>query len=182
MRRRVQARARPSSAAIPARRVLVVEDEFHMAQYFDEILRRMGIQVIGPVGTLRQAMILAETERVDAALLDVRLQPDVRLPYSDRVYPVAELLCRRNIPFCFVTAYADDWIGRFPTNPVLRKPFHEDQLKNAVRKLLRRESTGPSARAQRLGRAERKVLLIVQGGAKRGRRRPVGPADGNFAE
>jgi two-component SAPR family response regulator len=115
--------------------VLVVEDEFHMAQYVDEILRRMGMQVIGPVGTLRQAMVLAEAGGVDAALLDVRLRPDVRLPYSDRVYPVADLLRRRKIPFSFITAYEDHWIDRCPTDPVLRKPFREDQLQSAMRSL-----------------------------------------------
>jgi two-component SAPR family response regulator len=129
--------AEPLAAADGApRRVLVVEDEFHMAQYVDGILRRMGMQVVGPVGTLRQAMILAEMEPVDAALLDVQLQPDVCLPHHDRVFPVADMLRRRRIPFSFVTAYEDRTIDRFPTDPVLRKPFREDQLQNVVRRLL----------------------------------------------
>ena len=156
MRRRVHARARPSLATSPTpRRVLVVEDEFHTAQQIDEILRRMGIQVIGPVGTLRQAMKLAETERLDAALLDVQLQPDFRLPYRDRVYPVADLLRRREIPFSFITALGDDWIDRLVTDPVLRKPFREDQLQDAVHRLLRLDSPGTLARPK--GRAERKA-------------------------
>ncbi|MGL4962474.1 MAG: hypothetical protein ACRC67_14665 [Inquilinus sp.] len=124
-----------------------------MAQYVDAILRRMGIEVIGPVGTLRQAMILAETERLDAALLDVRLLPDVRLPYSDRVYPVADLLRRRRIPFSIMTASAAEWIDRLPSDPVLLKPFHEDQLKSAVCRLLRSNSMGASARPRRQARA-----------------------------
>jgi CheY-like chemotaxis protein len=132
-----EARTEPSAATDGTpRRVLVVEDEFHMARYVDEILHRMGMQVIGPVGTLRQAMMLAEMEPIDAALLDVQLQPDVRLPHSDRVYPVAELLRRRRIPFSFVTAYEDHAIDRFPADPVLRKPFREDQLQSMVRRLL----------------------------------------------
>lgn len=120
-----------------------------MAQYVDDILRRMGMQVIGPVGTLRQAMILAETERVDAALLDVRLQPDDRLPYRDRVYPLADLLRRRGIPFSFITAHANGSIDGFPADPVLRKPFGEDQLKSVVRKLLRSDPMGASKRLER---------------------------------
>jgi two-component SAPR family response regulator len=158
MKRRDHARAGTSiSKGVALRRVLVVEDEFHAAQYVDEILRRMGLQVVGPVGTLRQAMILAETERLDAALLDVRLHPDVRLPYSDSVYPVADLLRRRKIPFLFVTACAADCIDRFSTDRVLLKPFREDQLKSAVRRLLRSDSTGASAHPRRLRRATRAV-------------------------
>jgi CRP-like cAMP-binding protein len=123
------------AAAGRAKRVLVVEDEFHTAQYVDGILRRMGIQVVGPVGALRQAIVLATTERVDAALLDVRLQ------HSDRVYDVADVLRRREIPFSFVTAYADHSFDRFPTDVVLRKPFREDQLEAVVRSLMRSDSS-----------------------------------------
>lgn len=154
MKRRDHARAGASNAKVPApRRVLVVAAELHTAQYVDEILRRMGMQVIGPIGTLRQAMILAEAERLDAALLDVRLLPDVRLPYSDRVYPVADLLRRRKIPFSIMTACAAEWTDRFPSDPVLLKPFHEDQLKSAVCRLLRSDSIGAAGRPRRLGRA-----------------------------
>ena len=188
MRRRVHARARPSLATIATpRRVLVVEDEFHTAQQIDEILRRMGIQVIGPVGTLWQAMMLAETERIDAALLDVQLQPDVRLPYRDRVYSVADLLRRREIPFSFITAHWDNWIDRLVTDPVLRKPFGEDQLQDAVHRLLRVGSPGALARPKGLRRAERGSLqeecvgvrhlrtkkhqkLVMQAGVQRSRR------------
>jgi DNA-binding response OmpR family regulator len=156
MKPRDHARAGTSTAKVPAlRRVLVVEDEIHTAQYVDEILRRMGIEVIGPVGTLRQAMILAETERLDAALLDVRLHPDVRLPYCDRAYPVADLLRRRKIPFWVMTVSAAEWIDRFPSDPVLLKPFREDQLESAVRRLLRSDSMDASARPRRVGRATR---------------------------
>ena len=122
---------RPPSVANPAaKRVLVVEDEFHTAQYVGEILQGMGMQVIGPAASLPQAMLLAETQQVDAALLDVRLQ------HNDRVYPVADLLRRRRIPFSFITAYAEDSIERLPTETVLRKPFREDQLQHVVRSLM----------------------------------------------
>ena len=79
-------------------------------------------------------MILAETARIDAALLDVRLQ------HSDRVYAVADVLRRREIPFSFITAYADQSVDRFPTEPVLRKPFREDQLQSAVHTLIRSDA------------------------------------------
>jgi len=127
-------KAEPSGAIGTAKRVLVVEDEFHTAQYVHEILQRMGIEVVGPVGSLRQALILAKTERVDAALLDVRLQ------HSDRVYAVADVLRRREIPFSFITAYADQSFDRFPSEPVLRKPFREDQLRGTVHTLIRSDA------------------------------------------
>ena len=126
MASRNKAHAEPLDATDGARRrVLVVEDDFYIAEYVDGILQRMGMQVVGPVGTLRQAMVLAETEPIDAALLDVQLRPDVCLPHRDRVYPVADLLRRRRIPFSFVMAYADHSIERFPSDPVLQKPFRD---------------------------------------------------------
>lgn len=119
-----------ATSSTAAKRVLIVEDEFHTAQWIDEILRRMGIEVVGPVGTLRAAMLLAKTQPIDAALLDVRLH------HSERVYPVADLLRYRQIPFSFITAYADHSFERFPDDLVIRKPFREVDLQALVRNLV----------------------------------------------
>lgn len=125
----------PAPAIGSEKRILVVEDEFHTAQYVDEILRRMGLRVIGPVGTVKEAILLAKTQPIDAALLDVRLQ------HSDRSDAVAELLRGRRIPFSFITAYADHSINRSPTETVLRKPFREAQLQSVVRSLMQTASS-----------------------------------------
>jgi CRP-like cAMP-binding protein/CheY-like chemotaxis protein len=121
---------RTSSRGVPAKRILLVEDEFHLARHVAEILQQMGLEVVGPVGSLAEATHLIETQSLDAALLDVRLQ------HRLRVYPAAEILRRRKIPFSFMTAYSDHDIERFPTEPVLRKPFRQEQLESAVGSLV----------------------------------------------
>jgi hypothetical protein len=71
----------------------------------------------------------------DAAVLDINLA-------GERVYPVAALLAKRNVPFMFVTGYGYDAIPReYSGQPRLVKPFTAAQLNSALAKLV-----GPSAR------------------------------------
>ncbi len=68
----------------------------------------MGLEPVGPVGDLGAALALAETQELHGALLDVRLQRGLRL------YPVADVLWRRRIPFCFLTANCDERMNAYP--------------------------------------------------------------------
>jgi len=81
------------------RRVLVVEDEALIAFDLEAMLTDAGIVVVGPVATLDAAISAAKTATVDAALLDVSLARQL-------VWPAAEILQRRNIPFLFLTGFA----------------------------------------------------------------------------
>lgn len=123
--------AAPVPHAAPAKRILVVEDEFFLAHQVEDILVRMGLEVVGPCASLQEAIRISETQPLDAALLDVHLGQDAL------VYPVAEQLRRRNIPFSFLTGYLDHDLGRFPAEQVLSKPFQRKQLELAVEGLIR---------------------------------------------
>jgi CheY-like chemotaxis protein len=81
------------------RRVLIVEDEAMIAGLIESILSAAGWSVVGPVATLEGALETIERERVDAALLDVRVN-------GRDVYAVADVLMRRRIPFVFVSGFA----------------------------------------------------------------------------
>jgi DNA-binding response OmpR family regulator len=116
--------------AEPAR-ILVVEDEFLVAIDVEDAVRRMGCQVLGPVASLEDALRLAEQEPIDGALLDVHLQ------HGLRVFPVADVLTRRNIPFCFMSAYrAEEIESGYADWPLLRKPFDHTALEAAIAQLL----------------------------------------------
>ena len=80
-------------------RVLVVEDEMLLALDLEDGLREVGCDVVGPAGCVGQAMHLARQERVDAAILDVNVA-------GETVFPVADILAERQVPFLFATAYA----------------------------------------------------------------------------
>lgn len=99
-------------------RVLVVEDEYLLADDLSYALAEAGAEVLGPVPSIEEATsLIAKGERIDAAVLDVNLR-------GDMVFPVADALVARNIPFAFATGY-DRWAlpDRFASAPRIEKPF-----------------------------------------------------------
>lgn len=83
-------------------RILIVEDEYLVAQDLAIDLRRMGAEVIGPVGNVTDALALIRaTPRLDAAILDINL-------HGQMSYPIAALLQEAGTPFLFATGY-DSW-------------------------------------------------------------------------
>jgi CheY-like chemotaxis protein len=88
-----------SQAILKDRRVLVVEDDFLIAEQMRFDLEAVGAVVIGPVPSVERAMKLLQTEEnVDAGVLDINLA-------GEKVFPVADALNRRNIRFIFATGY-----------------------------------------------------------------------------
>ncbi|MBI1402070.1 MAG: response regulator [Porphyrobacter sp.] len=84
------------------RTILVVEDEFLLARDLTFALEDAGAVVIGPVPSVERAMArLAEAERLDGAVLDISVQ-------GETVFPVADLLCERHVPFVFATGYEEE--------------------------------------------------------------------------
>lgn len=101
------------------RRCLVVEDEFLVAMLLEDTLRDLGFEVLGPVATCAAALALVRSASgaLDAAVLDVNLG-------GERVYPVADALRERGVPFVFLTGYAEAELdGRFANVPVVQKPW-----------------------------------------------------------
>ncbi len=82
----------------PGLRVLVVEDEFLIALDLEQMLRRLGCHVIGPVPSVARALALLAGEPPDFAILDVNLGPE-------RTAPLAEALRARGVPFALSTGY-----------------------------------------------------------------------------
>lgn len=81
------------------RRILIVEDEFIIADLLASELADAGAFIVGPVGTLPKALQTVEGEDdLDAAILDVNLG-------GEKVFPVADMLTARRIPFVFTTGY-----------------------------------------------------------------------------
>jgi PAS domain S-box-containing protein len=105
-----------------ARRILLVEDEALVAIMMSDLLRAKGYSVVGPLASVADALEPAHEATLDAALLDVTLG-------HERIYPVAEVLAARGIPFAFLTGYGRDGIDpKFASAPVLQKPVDEAAL------------------------------------------------------
>jgi CheY-like chemotaxis protein len=123
--------AAPIMDPVPARRILVVDDEPAVGRCLQYIVQGLGYTGIGPVRRLAAALELAHREPVDAALLDVDLGN------GDFSYPVARALEARGIPFAFVTAYSSTAIdAAFDHHAVVNKPFRLAQIRACVRHLL----------------------------------------------
>jgi CheY-like chemotaxis protein len=104
-------------------RILVVEDEVLALMMLESLLADSGYTVVGPAGTVMKALTLIEAEPIDGALLDVNLGGEL-------VYPVADALAARSVPFAFVTGYGIIGIdaGRYAGVPVVQKPYDDDAL------------------------------------------------------
>lgn len=73
-----------------------------LAEDLREELEGRGAEVLGPIPDVEGALdLLARGPAPDAALLDINLGGDL-------VFPVAEALADRGIPFAFATGY-DGW-------------------------------------------------------------------------
>ncbi len=79
-------------------RVLIVEDEYFLAQDLADRFQNLGAELIGPAGTIAEALRLSKRSDIDGAVLDVNIR-------GERVYPVADLLRQKHIPFVFVSGY-----------------------------------------------------------------------------
>lgn len=105
-------------------RLLVVEDEALVAMALEDMLDGMGCVVVDVAGTVSRGVALAADDRlsIDGAILDVNLG-------GEKVYPVAERLAARGVPFVFCTGYGMSGIASdFAHVPTLAKPYSERQL------------------------------------------------------
>lgn len=115
-------------------RVLVVEDDTVVAADFDATLRELEARVIGPIGSLDEAMKLCTTERPDAAVLDVFVQ-------GKTVFDVAEELGKQQVPFVFATCLdARELPSCYRHVQTWTKPFDVRHVARAVLDLARRSN------------------------------------------
>ncbi len=109
------------------RRVLIVEDESLVAMLLETILADLGCDVVGPESNIEDGLNVASgTAPLDAALLDVNVA-------GQEIFPVAEALKARGVPFVFSTGYGEaglpeHWRG----NPTVQKPFTEGTIRDAL--------------------------------------------------
>ena len=111
------------SLSLEGRTILVVEDESLVALLLQDSIEDAGATLVGPCYTFAEALAAARHETFDAAALDVDLS-------GQDVFPVADELKRRGIPFAFHTAHADrnEIKARFGDVPLCRKPARMDEL------------------------------------------------------
>lgn len=112
-------------------RVLIVEDNYVVAEGLRFLLTSYGGETPIAVPDLARAFRALEEKTFDVALLDIDLN-------GTSVVPFAEHLVSRDVPFVFLTGYGDDQLlpESLRSRPRFEKPFRDDQLVGAIVELL----------------------------------------------
>jgi len=109
--------------------VLIVEDEWLIADDYAMTLREAGCSIVGPCASVKAALAAIGRHPIQAALLDVEL-------FDERSFPVAERLKELGIPFAFVTGHAERELPyALRGSEVLSKPVRPSTLLAAVTRL-----------------------------------------------
>lgn len=120
------------SQPLAGRRLLLVEDEAMVAMMIQDMLEDLGCVVAAVAADVPHGLAYAEDDALalDAAVLDVNLG-------GEKVFPVAERLTTRRVPFIFSTGYGRNGMGpEFAEVPVLAKPYDMVALSGALRIIL----------------------------------------------
>ena len=119
-----------SESSKPMTRLLVVEDEYLIRMLLEDMLADLGYDVVAAVGTIEEAREVAASGDFSAAILDVNVS-------GEWIFPVADILAQRRLPFIFVSGYGERSLpGPYRHHTALQKPFQAEQLKSALDALL----------------------------------------------
>ena len=112
------------------RRVLVVEDEALIASLIESVLGDAGFSVVGPIATIASALATIERERLDVAVLDIRI-------HDSQAYAIADALAARGIPFLFVSGFArKDMPPNYRHYAYIPKPFEPEAILTALDRMV----------------------------------------------
>lgn len=110
--------------------VLIVEDEWLIADSLQHVCETAGYVVCGPAARVPEALALVASAPPDVAVLDVSLR-------GERSFPIARALTDKAVPFIFMTGYVSiDIPEEFRGAPLLNKPIDEARLLKCIRSVL----------------------------------------------
>jgi len=114
-------------------RILVVEDEYFLAEDVSRALRELGADIAGPVGDLGHGLaVLNDGEALNGAVLDVNVQDEM-------IFPLARELRARDVPFVFTTGYDNNVLeAEFEDVPRWVKPVDVTTVALGLAQLLGR--------------------------------------------
>lgn len=106
--------------------VLILEDEFFIADDIDRAVTLSGADVIGPFSDCQTALKRIEDGAIDLAVLDINVE-------GEQTFEVADALMSRAVPFLFATGYDGSIIPkRHLGAPRWQKPFDPQALAAAL--------------------------------------------------
>lgn len=121
----------PAATQLAGRHILVVEDEYFIAEELRALLAGCGAKVIGPVSDQSEAIEMLSESAIDCAILDI----DVN---GRAVFPLLQELRKRDVPWIYVTGYSESLVPEALRGRAhLEKPVASDALVASVAGLLR---------------------------------------------
>lgn len=118
--------------------ILVVEDEYFVAEAVAEVVRSLGAEVVGPFGRLAPAFDAARREPIRGAVLDVRLDGEV-------ICALAAELQDRGVPILLATGQeVEDLPENLRAVPRVKKPYRPRELRCMIEALLRETASEPA--------------------------------------
>lgn len=125
-------------SSLDGARILVVEDEFFIADDLVRALRKSGAKPVGPVGSAADARRLLKKERPDAAILDLNLRGEIA---SDLI----EQLADERVPCLIVSGYSEQsFPEEFKHFPSFEKPVAYHRVTEKLAQIL--DGTNEAAR------------------------------------
>lgn len=113
---------------LTGRRVLVIEDEYFLADDIVRTLTTLGAGIVGPYGDLDEASDVVDRDiAIDAAIVDINLR-------NEMAFPLVRVLRSRKVPLVLTSGYDRSSIGpEFQDVRLWGKPF---DIKTMARELM----------------------------------------------
>ena len=107
------------------RNILIVEDEPLIAMMLEDFLDAMDKVHVATCDEVASALATIETEKIDAAILDVNLSG------GQKSWPVADALAAKGIPF-LLSSGGDEVTPEYADRPRLTKPYTMENVAAAL--------------------------------------------------
>ena len=117
----------PDLMTLEGLRVLIVEDNFIVADSLKELVTAYGGAVAAMVPDLEKALAASDERSIDVAILDIDLR-------GTNVAPLARRLHEQGVGFIFLSGYGDENLlpEDLRSRPRLDKPVDPDRLIRAL--------------------------------------------------
>jgi CheY-like chemotaxis protein len=115
---------------LTGRRIFVLEEDEPVAAVLAAILKDLGCETVGPASRIDDAIALAITEPIDAAILDVAIRGEVS-------FAVADELVSRGVPYAFVSGNKTPAsIRRYAPVSIITKPYSAEHIRQILSELI----------------------------------------------
>lgn len=116
--------------AIPGPAILLVEDEVLEASDLERILKQAGYSVIGPAGSVAEALVQIMQQGIDAAVLNTKLG-------QEPTTPVLDVLAFANVPFLLVSSHPKALVPiRYRTRPFVGRPSADSEITERLHEIM----------------------------------------------